>query len=84
MNNFELQYRQFQHNPQRRRLSTTFQHTIEEVFETLETEYLEMPTAHSIIYPIANRNFGNKFHLQNETNQRQHVHKYTGQHYQYR
>ena len=49
------------------------------VFETLETADIDISTAHSVIEPIANRNFGNTFHHQNGPNQRQHIHKNTSQ-----
>ena len=41
-----------------------------------------MSTAHSVIEPIINRNFGNIFHHLNVPNQRQHIHKNTSQYYQ--
>ena len=40
MNTFEQQYRKFDLKKHRQQLSTTFQNTIEEVFETLETAYI--------------------------------------------
>ena len=62
MNTFELQYRNFERDPQRHQISTTFQCTIEEVFETLEKSDVEVSTPHSTIDPIYSRNFGNTFH----------------------
>ena len=53
---FEIEYRTFELNPQRQQLSTTFQFTIEEVFETLEKGYVNMTTFHSVIDPIVNVN----------------------------
>ena len=64
-------------------LSTTFQFTIEDVFRNIETTYVDISKAHSIIETIVNINFGNKFHHQNGPNQRQHIHKNTSQQYQY-
>ena len=49
------------------------------VFETLETADIDMSTAHSVIEPIANQNFGNTFHHHNGPNQHQHIHKNTSQ-----
>ena len=46
---FELYYRKFERLPQRHQLSTIFNYTIEEVFETLETVDVDMSTAHYII-----------------------------------
>ena len=79
---FELNYRNFEWLPQRHQLTTTFHFTIEEVFETLDTEDLDMSTAHSIIDPIVNRNFGSTFHHKNLPNQRQCVYKNKTQKYQ--
>ena len=58
MNTFKLQCRKFELKARKHQLSTTCQHIVEEIFKTLETEDVCMPTSHSIIYPIANRNFG--------------------------
>ena len=79
LNNFELEYRKFEHNSQRRQISTTFKFTIEGVFETLETADVDMSTYYYMIDPIFNRKFGNTFHHQNGKNQRQHAPKNTGQ-----
>ena len=45
MTTFELEYRKFAWNPQRHKLSNTFQFTIEEVFESLETSDVYMKTS---------------------------------------
>ena len=82
MTTFELDYRKFDQLTQRHQLSTTFQFIIEEIFETLDTSVVDMPTAHSMIDPIANINSVNTFHHQNGPNQRQRVHKNTIQHHQ--
>ena len=42
MTPFELDYRNFELLPQSHQLSTTFTSTIEEVFETLETEDIDI------------------------------------------
>ena len=83
INTFELKYIKSECNPQRHQFSTTFHHTIEELFETLYTVDVYIPTVHSIVDPIFNRDFGNNFHHQNGPNQHQHVHKPTGRQYQY-
>ena len=82
--NFELHYSQFECNPQIHQLSTKFHHTIESVFEALETSCVDISTAHSMIDPIFKINFDNIFHRQNRSNQRQRVHKPTCQQYQSR
>ena len=46
MTSFELEYINFERNPQRHQLLTIFKFTIEEVFETLEISDAEMTTAH--------------------------------------
>ena len=86
MTTFELKYSKFERKPLKHQPSDNFQLKTERVFETLETEDSDMEAAHSstMIEPIYNRNFGNNFHHQNATNQRQHVHTYTGKYYQYR
>ena len=75
MTTFEIKYRKFERLTHGHQLSTKFHFTIEEVFETLETEDVDMSTSHSMIDPIFNRNVGNIFHHQNGPNQRQHIHK---------
>ena len=69
---FKLEYRSFECKPQRNQLSNTFQFTIEEVFETLETADVYTKTAHysTLIRTIANRSFGNTFHHHNGLNHR--------------
>ena len=84
MTPFGLYYGNFECLPQSQKLSTTFNPTIEEVFETLETSDIDMTSSPSMIEPIVNRNFGNKFQHQNGPNQRQHTHKNTSQKYQHR
>ena len=76
MNTFELNYRKYEQLPQRQQLSTIFKSTIEEVFEALETVDVCMSTAHSMIEPIVNRNFGNIFDHRNGPNQHQRIHKH--------
>ena len=76
MNTFELDYRKFERLPQRQQLSTIFNSTIEEVFETLETAGLYMLTDHFMIEPIFNLNFGNTIHHQNGTNPQQQIQKH--------
>ena len=56
MNTFELDYIKFERLPQIHKLSTIFQSTIEEVFDTLETVDVGRSTAHSMIEPIVNQN----------------------------
>ena len=70
MTTFELEYRNFKRNPHRHQLYTTFQFIIEEVFENLETEKLDITTANpsAIIDSIINKNFGNNFYHQNGPN----------------
>ena len=65
MTPFELDYIKFERLPQIHQLSTTFTPTIEEVFETLDISDIGMTSPHSIIKPIVNKNFGNKFQHQN-------------------
>ena len=86
MTKFELEYRKFERNTQSHQLSTTFHFTIEEFFETLETEDVDMTKdlSSTMIDPIANKNFGNNFHQCNVPNQCQHTHKSTCQQYQSR
>ena len=81
---FELDYSKFERNQQINQLSTTFNFTVEGVFEILDTEDLDMPSAHSIIDPISKKNYDNAFHQQNGSNHLQHVHKTTGKQYQSR
>ena len=73
MTNFELCYRNFEFLTQRHQPSTIFQSTIEEVFETLETPYVDMSTSHSMIEPTVNKKFGNTYNHQNGPNKRQHI-----------
>ena len=83
MTTFEIEYRNSELLPQINQLSTMLHSTTEEVFETLETEDIDISTAHSMIDSIVNRNFGNTFHHQNGPNQGQRVHKNTSQQYQF-
>ena len=78
---FQQEYRKFERKPQRHKLNNKFSFTMEEVFEGLETVDVDMITTRSskIIESILNRNFGNYFHRHNGPNQRQYVHKHTGQ-----
>ena len=75
MTTFELDYRNFECLTQRHQLSTIFNSTIEEFFETLVTEYVDMLTAHSMVEPIIRQNYGNKAYQQNGKNQRQYIQK---------
>ena len=83
---FELDYRKFECDPQRHHLYTTFIFASEELFETLEIDFLGMTTAYfpTIVKPIVSRKFGNNFYHQNVPNQSQHYRKHRGQKYQYR
>ena len=56
---------------------------MEVIFETIETEDIDMNPYHSIIEPIVKRKFGNTFHHQNEPNQYQHTNKSTSQQYKH-
>ena len=57
---------------------------MEELFETIETSYVDMEKTRSsnTIETIVNINFGNNFHNHNGTNYNLHVQKNTGKHYQ--
>ena len=77
MTDFELEYRKFEWLPQRHQIFTTFHFINEEVFETLETANVGISKAHSVIFPIFDRNFVNTFHLQNGPHQRQRILKNT-------
>ena len=74
MTTFELCYISFVRITQRYQISTIFNSTIEHFFETLETVYVDMSTAHSVIRPIVNQNFVNIFQHQNGPTQRQQIH----------
>ena len=82
MTPYKIYYREFECQTQSHQLSTASTSTIEEVFETLDTVDIDMESSHSMIEPIFNRNFSNTFQHQNEPNQRQLIHKHTGQQYQ--
>ena len=84
MTPYELRYKKLEYIPQIHQLSTTFISTIEEVFENLDTVEIGMTSSNSIIEPIVNSNFGNKFQHQNGKNQHQHIHKNTSKQYQQR
>ena len=73
MNSFKLNFRRFERHPQSDQLFIIFTHSIELIFLTLETALIDMNPLHSMIDPIVNKNFGNKFHHQNGPNQRQHT-----------
>ena len=49
---FEIDYRSFERQPQGQQLSLTLNPEIEEIFETLETEDIDMISSHSIIETI--------------------------------
>ena len=82
MTTFELYCINFECLPKIQQLSTIFNSTIEELFETLETVFVDMSTAHSIVEPIFGRDFGNTFQHQNGPNKCQRIHKNTIQQYQ--
>ena len=86
MTTLEPDYRKIEHKKHRHQISNTFKFTLEEVFQTLETEDVKITAAHylTMIEPIINRNFCNNIHHHNGPNQRKHVHKLTGNHKQYR
>ena len=65
MTPFELDYRNFERQPQSEQLSIIFNPPMEEIFVILETADIEMNPSHSIIEPIFNRNSGNTFQHQN-------------------
>ena len=68
MTPFELDNRNFERLTQSHQLSTTSTLTTEELFETIQTADVYMPSHHSMIEPIVNQNFGNKFQHQNGPN----------------
>ena len=71
MTSFAIDFRRFEFQPKINQLSSIFNFLMEMIFETLKTADIDTNPPHSIIEPIFNRNFGNKFHHQNETNQHQ-------------
>ena len=70
---FEIDYGNFERQPQSQQSSLSFTSKIKEIFEILETEDIDMTPYHSMIEPIVNMHFGNKFHHQNVPNNRQHT-----------
>ena len=76
---FQLKYRQFERLPPRHQISTRFNCTIEEIFETPERVHVDMSTGYSVIERIVNQNFGNTFQHHNEPNKLQQIHKNTSQ-----
>ena len=60
MTPFYIDFRSFEHHPQKYQLSILFTTTMEVILETLETLDIDMNPPHSNIEPIFNRNFGNK------------------------
>ena len=83
VNSFELDYIKYESKKHRHQLNNTSPSIMEEVFETLKTEYVETTTTDSsnIIEPVVKRKFVNTFNYHNEPNQHQHIHKRTGQKY---
>ena len=81
MTSFGLDFRSFERQPQISQLFIIFTHSMKVIFETTETEYIDMNTYHSMIENIVNRNFGNKSHHKNGPNQRQHTNKNVSQKY---
>ena len=81
---FELKYRKFENKPLIYQIKNTFTFTMEKIFETLATSHVDMTaTCYSnMISTIVKRNFDNTFHHNNDHNQRQYLHKRTGQQYQ--
>ena len=57
---------------------------IKEVFETIETVYVDTTTTSSskMIEPIVKRSFGYTFNNKNILNQRQYIHEHAGEKYQ--
>ena len=82
MTPFELDYIMFDRQPQRQEPSLTFTPKMEEIFEILETEDIDMIPFHSIIKPIVNSDIGNTFQHYNGINHRQHTQKNTSQQHQ--
>ena len=68
MTSFEVAFRKFERHPQSYQLKHTFVHSKEIIFETLETDDIDMNSYQSMIEPIVNRNFGNTFYHQNGPN----------------
>ena len=81
MNYFEISFRLFERSPQSDELKHTLDQSIENIFETLETDGIDMNPYQSMIDPIVNRKFVNTFHHQNGPNQRQHTNKNSSQKY---
>ena len=83
---FELKYRKFENKPLIYQLKNTFTFTTEKIFETQATSHVDMTaTCYSnMISTIVKRKLGNTFHHNNFHNQRQYLHKHTGQQYQSR
>ena len=79
MTPFDIYYRKFERYTQSQKLYITFNPTIEEIFETLDTADIYMTPSHSIIEPIVNHNFVNIFQHHIGSNKRQHTHKNTSQ-----
>ena len=80
----DIDYRRFERQPQSEQLPLKFTPKTEKIFETLETADIDMNPPHSMIEPIVNRNFGNKFQHQNGPNQHHQTHKNTSKQYQHR
>ena len=72
---FEINFINFERQPQSDQLPIVFSPSIELLFETLETADIGMNPSHSMVEPIVNRNFGNTLQHQNGPNQRQQTNK---------
>ena len=81
MTSFEIAFGQFERSTQSDQLKHTFDQSIENIFETLETAEIDMNPYQSMIEPIVNINFGNTFHHQNVPNQRQRTNENASQKY---
>ena len=81
MTSFEIYFTQFERLPKSDQLKHTFDQSIENILETLETADIGINPYQSTIGHIVNRNFGNTFHYHNGPNQRQRTNKNASQKY---
>ena len=58
---FEINFRNFERQPQSEQLSIIFNPPMEEIYVILDTADIEMTPSHSMIEPIFNRNSSNTF-----------------------
>ena len=72
---FEIYFRRFGRQPKSDQLSIIFTPSMEVIFDNIETADVGMNPYHSTIKPIIKRNFGNKFHHHNGSDQRQNTNK---------